>query len=41
MVSTDKIKTTSDSLNVPPSNLKIKQKSKKLRFKGSETVENH
>lgn len=40
MVNTDEIKTTSETLNVPPFNLKIKQKSKKSRFKGSENVEN-
>lgn len=41
MVNTDDIKTISETLNVPPSNLKIKQKSRKSRFKGSETVENY
>lgn len=40
MVNTDEIKTTSETLNVPPLNLKIKHKSKKSMFKGSEYVEN-
>lgn len=31
MVSTDEIKTTSETLNVPPFNLKLKQKSKKIK----------